>query len=677
MEKFELYQLAEKYFDFSSQEVESFLTKKFNKKGSQNQKDLERLYEMLKAVCPFLDKFLNKETNVEKIDSKLKRKVGLVFFSKLDYSSFDPVEIPRYTYFRLKNLFEEIYNKGINPYKVVYCTVLTDGNIKKDFGKKNNNFVLSYDSAYSYLGDNSIYEAYRNFTKIYDTVSSTLSLSQNETNDLFEKCSSLISKGNTFRIPQVYNTLKNLKIAEGENCYSLFVVNSNNNEVVDLLKRNPSLLNVNSDKIGEAYRYIIKSLNFTSKEKSDTLSPIESKLIAIRKLFKNNSSLFMLNVDEMKKKQYFLTSSLNQLTDFKYSEGLKNLFSKPINLAIVNKLNYSNLIENATKNIYSFENIISYAQCFEDEKKQIAYYIEDNPYFLSMQNNEVEKLFEAIYEADKKQENHVLLQKFVKYGKTLFASNADFNFEKIMEKLNTELISEIDLENMDMTECLYTFVELFMNDDYFIINNYFNAMEAREYRDLDGESELRHDIRTTGREIADLPKILKSDLSNKQKSTHILKLADKVGKLQYKRLSLADEYNWSATKIKEVETSLQIEGIINRLREAYESKKFHVGKYYSNSDLLFEKLMDFVSDCFDDKEAISELFNKEIHIPFAEALKETYVFDEKPKSLFNESLEIVVNSQQIGKALKTLTKAVELSSDVSTTDIDIKTDITK
>ena len=94
MDRQEFFDKMKKYFALSEMETEKLLQEKFHKDIDKN-----RFMAMFYAVMPHLERF------VDEADEKLKRKVGKVFLSKLDYSQFYDKESVAETKERLQKLF--------------------------------------------------------------------------------------------------------------------------------------------------------------------------------------------------------------------------------------------------------------------------------------------------------------------------------------------------------------------------------------------------------------------------------------------------------------------------------------------------------------------------------------------------------------------------------------------
>ena len=173
-----------------------------------------------------------------------------------------------------------------------------------------------------------------------------------------------------------------------------------------------------------------------------------------------------------------------------------------------------------------------------------------------------------------------------------------------------------------------------------------------------GEKSLRREIRKTGQTIRFLPKILKDEyVSKKEKREYVLSLANDIQELHDKRFLIAgrDVCHFNVTST-EKETSKKIEDMLNLLRNTYEQKRFKLGKKYANVDQLFEKTMDYLSSCFDDKEAITDLFRTEIVKAYDETIRT--IFDTRPsiqQQLFGDSVVV----ENVGDLISPLRKLDE------------------
>ena len=156
----------------------------------------------------------------------------------------------------------------------------------------------------------------------------------------------------------------------------------------------------------------------------------------------------------------------------------------------------------------------------------------------------------------------------------------------------------------------------------------------------------------------------------KEKREYVLSLANDIQELHDKRFLIAgrDVCHFNVTST-EKETSKKIEGMLNLLRNTYEQKRFKLGKKYANVDQLFEKTIENLSSCFDDKEAITDLFRSEIVKPYDETIRTT--FDTRPsiqQQLFGDSIVV----ENVGDLISPLRK---LDEEVKKLDFTVDTTI--
>ena len=632
MNKEELFNNMEKCFAMSQDEISSLIAKKIHSRD-----DKVRLVYMLDAIMPYLKNY------VDKVDEKLKRKVGKVFLSKLDYSQFSDSSVNMHE--RLLRLFYQIDSHGVNPYKVLYCSVLTDGNLVRDS-----------DTGTKY------YDTRRDFDKLYDSLVSTLGLTQDEAVGIFEKCSTLIAKGYAYKFPHVYNKLSALMIFGQQGGY--YVLRAK--EVAEILKINPSLFVISTDRIQDSFDYLQKKMfpklknEFAEIENENpNMTLLEYEVISMRKWLKNNSTLLTINPITMFKKEKYLKEVVCSATSKDFAEQFNQYFHDPINLAIINAVPYEKITKNAIKNI----SLLKHKS--HKETSEIGEYLEKNPYIIGMDSAKLGMLLDAIKVLNDENPGEKYFDKFFELGKTLFASDVDFSEKKVIDKLlNNAVIKDVDVENMNDKECLHEFVEIFFDGSYEKEILAEKLIKEKELRNSLGEKELRGKIRQMGQTITQLPKILKNDeILLKDKKSKILKLAENISVLNDERFRLAQLFDKDIQRDAfmsnmERKKSQQIEDLLNDFRNIYEEKKTKLGKKYSNVDVLFERTMNYLSEKFDDKEALTDLFKSEIIDKFSESVKNS--FDtEKPRQqqLFGEKL-IIKNVGGLRKSLKDLDEVV-------------------
>lgn len=613
MDRQEFFDKIKKYFALSEMETEKLLQDKFHKDIDKN-----RFMAMFYAVMPHLERF------VDEADEKLKRKVGKVFLSKLDYSQFYDKESVAETKERLQKLFYQTSSKGINIYKILYCSVLTDGNLKRD----NDTRSRFYDSS-------------RDFENIYDSLVETLHLSADEAKEIFERCSSLIAKGYAYKFPHIYNKLYELIVMDETGAYRVF--SQKQHEVEEILKINPSLFVISTDRIQSSFDYLQKKMYPILRANIDevmqakpNMTLLAYRTIMARKWLKNNSSLLTINVSSMYDKEKYLKQNLNAITGNAYTVQFANFFESPLNIATLNQIPYEKITRNALRNIQLLEKYTT--------KEKVARYLTANQYVVGMDYAKFGTLLYKIEELDKENPQEKYFDKFLEFGKTLFASNIDFSVDAIADKLvHNAIIRDVAVDEMTDKECLQQFIEIFFDGKHDLTFKIEDMIKQRRERNANGEKELRSDIRKMGRKIEELPRILKDEsTSTKEKRESVLTYARDISALQGRRLALAGN---SATigmvQTIEEDESRKIEETLNLLRETFEQRRFKLGKSYTNLEQLFERTMNYLDACFDDKGAISQLFKVEIIDNFTQAMKETYdVNPSAQQSLFGERLTV-------------------------------------
>ncbi len=613
MDRQEFFDKIKKYFALSEMETEKLLQDKFHKDIDKN-----RFMAMFYAVMPHLERF------VDEADEKLKRKVGKVFLSKLDYSQFYDKESVAETKERLQKLFYQTSSKGINIYKILYCSVLTDGNLKRD----NDTRSRFYDSS-------------RDFENIYDSLVETLHLSADEAKEIFERCSSLIAKGYAYKFPHIYNKLYELIVMDETGAYRVF--SQKQHEVEEILKINPSLFVISTDRIQSSFDYLQKKMYPILRANIDevmqtkpNMTLLAYRTIMARKWLKNNSSLLTINVSSMYDKEKYLKQNLNAITGNAYAVQFANFFESPLNIATLNQIPYEKITRNALRNIQLLEKYTT--------KEKVARYLTANQYVVGMDYAKFGTLLYKIEELDKENPQEKYFDKFLEFGKTLFASNIDFSVDAIADKLvHNAIIRDVAVDEMTDKECLQQFIEIFFDGKHDLTFKIEDMIKQRRERNANGEKELRSDIRKMGRKIEELPRILKDEsTSTKEKRESVLTYARDISALQGRRLALAgDSATIGMVQTIEEDESRKIEETLNLLRETFEQRRFKLGKSYTNLEQLFERTMNYLDTCFDDKGAISQLFKVEIIDNFTQAMKETYdVNPSAQQSLFGERLTV-------------------------------------
>ena len=683
----EVVEQLQKHFGLSESYIQQQLDTKI-----RSTRDRERLVAILQAVGPACEQFAGKidaEGNLL-VNEKLKNKVGKLLLSRLDYDSFSDEESPRATYYRLRTegdgFFGQTTEMGINPYKIIYATVLTNANLRDDYqnGVKDDRCEA------------------RQFLAIYHTLRSTLRLSREETNELFEKCSSLASKCYSTNISAIYQELLGLTIVSSEEArgsYLFRTVHTENDflprekrvsvEIENILKVNPSLFMAKPERLKKAFAYVCTRVPKEQIEEvyqralvenpQTTMTRFDAKVQILRSWIKDNSTLLTMNVSDMKKKESLLLGIFNQMPPEKqevYRGAFRSMINNPVSLSILSGMKLSDMAKiDATDHIiknYAAENIALLESYTTPEK--VAKYIKENHYFLAMSTSKLSYLLQLISDHDKENPDNAKLEVFLKFGKTLFASNVEFNPDEIFAKLNNlELLNDLDVDKMSDAQRLSKFVELFFDGNMQVENEIVALIRQKHAREKAGESEVRRAIRLLGKNT-DWRSVVKDKQS-------ILRLTTEIGNLHLSRFKLADTAEYDRSSVgyfstrEEKRNADRIEGLLTTLRDAYEKKRFNVGKKFTNVEKLFNYTMMYLEQEFDDHLAISDLFREEITKPLEDALISEYGCDSSIETLFGGvNRTITVDKPSLVYPLKGLVKAVERNdaSDVQANTIRIE-----
>ena len=677
----------QKHFGLTESYIEQQLATKIT-----SIRDRERLVAIIKAVGPACEQFVGKiddEGNLV-VNEKLKNKVGKLLLSRLDYRSFDEEESPRATYYRLRTegdgFFGQTTEKGINPYKIIYATVLTNANLRDDYqnGVKDDRCEA------------------RQFLAIYNTLRSTLRLSTQETNELFEKCSSLASKCYSTNISAIYQELLSLAVVSQEEARASYLFRTARTdddylprerrisvEIENILKVNPSLFMAKPERLKNAFAYVCTRVpkeqieevyqRAVAENPETTMTRFDAKIQILRSWIKDNSTLLTMNVSDMKKKEGLLIGIFNQMPPEKqeyYRSAFRSMINNPVSLSILSSMKLSDMarIDESNHIVKNFaaENIALLESYTTPDK--VAKYIKENHYFLAMSTSKLSYLLQLISDHDKENPEDQKLEVFLKFGKTLFASNVDFNPDEIFAKLNNlELLNDIDVEKMSDLQRLSKFVELFFDGNMQVENEIVALIRQKHARERAGEGEVRKAIRLLGRNT-DWRSIVKDKQS-------ILKLTTEIGQLHASRFKLIDaedtldRYSMGYSTRQEKQNADKIEQLLTTLREAYEKKRFNVGKKFTNVEKLFNYTMMYLEQEFDDHQSIADLFREEISKPLQAALLEEYQTDSSLENLFGGvNLVVTVDKPSLVYPLKGLVKAVERNdaSDVQANTIRIE-----
>ena len=631
---------AELLFELPLKEVEETLRTKFI-----SDKDRDRLSAILKAVEQSCLKY-----NAQ-CDTALLQRAGRVIFKELDYSKFAADETPARTEYRLKTLFTQASKiRDINPYKIIYCQVLTDGNLRNDHEQK-----VKYEDA-SRLVEN-----------IYEELKLNLGLSDKETCEMFEKCSTLISKISTYKIAEIYNLLEKKLIIfdrETNKGYHFF----EEDEVREILKTNPSLFTSSSAKILEAFDYL-KTKAAKIAKPNETTSRFVAEYDILIDWLKDNSSLLSINASKMKDKED-LFDAINREQGTNLSQAFNGLLGSSTNIAILNDIPYEKIAQNLRKNIETLKTIFPI--------DLVANYIERNPYVLGFNSNKFEKLLLSLAEEDKRKPDQNLVQTFFAAGKSIFDGSSEFSTERVLLKLKKgDYAKPLDLDNMTIPQKISKFVEIFLNGDRSVERRISELIWEKENKDKNGERILRAKIYEVGQDISRLPSVLKSDLfSIVDRKRKIYQLVEDIRSIQSMRLKLAASTNLLEVNKIEKQNAQDVVNLVKLIYDAYEEKVEQVEKKYVGANILYDSIMTYLVKSFGEIEPISSLFEREISQKYIESLKAAYqVVEDSQETIFGEKMRVVGVETKLFPDLKNLTREIS-RDDISMPQIVFEKQIT-
>ena len=528
---------AKKYFLMEESDVRQALTNKITSTG-----DRYRLVAILGALKPSFELFVN-ET-----EDDLKRKIGRVIFSKLNYKNFDSNETSIGTRKRLFSLFDATTKKGINPYEIVYVTVLTQGEL--------------------FLNDDGTYDqfkaSYSSFNVVFSAIKDKFRIDNREIENrkiasMYERCSSLIYKVNTMKVEDNYKTLSNLclvrKLPNDSDKKYEYIYLFNQSEVVEIFRNNPSLFTLTSGRIFSAFKYIAeKAKNYIENEykKGNKLRKID----VLHDWIMNNSSVLTIKVEEMKRKENALRNELLNFYDENEVNGvISSLFNNPTNIAYVNKITEDNFFGKASGGRRNYQNVIR-TIIKHIGKDEALNYFKNTKTIYGVEYNKLDELLANLKLMDSTQGNN-LVQKFISSGDALVPFLETSKITDIIEKLKANKILEpIKLYNMTKREIAQEFYNVFAGED---AENGFNELERLLNINYKNEClvESLQDIYKNIDELIDLfglkdkdiydrhnhsnMPMIKNDVALQEKITNLGNII--LGKLQIYAGKVRDTYN--------------------------------------------------------------------------------------------------------------------------------------
>lgn len=676
---------VEKYLSIDPKVTDQILSENFY----QSRAKRARLATLLETVLPYCENYR------DKTDPAIKKKVFEVLFKKLDYSQFG-FENYDETKVRLNDIFSKSTQKGINPYKIIYCQVLTDAGATRD----QDNRKYYYDETRKF---ESIYKTLRHLLtpspEEYENNQGYLALSHQEkiwyrdqlfkqaeqdTNAIIEKCSTIIAKSNSYKIRKVYETIRNWTWNSRVNfdkCYYVFT----KSEIRSILRINPTLFCTSVDTVEAAKGYVFKRI--------DKLNlPGDKPMNEFRFWIKNSSTLLTMNINSLLEKQRCIYNFMIKVPENRdsYINAYKNIFSDKVDIAIVASIPKQNILDNAVANMELLEEFLK-------DKTKVGEYLQKNIYAFGFDKYKFSNLLNRIYREDVENPDQNLMAKFLRSGQTVFGGNVDFKVDDIVSKLKNNTFDHDDIDSLSDKECLDKFLNIFFENDDKVKFDINRLISEKEERNRLGEADLRRSLRTLPMNLENFKAILKDTTA--RPAENVLRLCKAVDFIAKKRFTFVqkeimrdsfgitaikysnNEEYWKTAKImrlvaeKENEISNDIETTLNILRDEYNKRGEKMKKKYEYIDKLFDKTMAYLDKCFDDKVSMSKLYKDTVVEPFKKILADTFE-SQKPNqiSLFEDdedNLEIIIKDNRMRKGFKDTQKSIA-KSDPSVNDYLIK-----
>lgn len=623
------------YFAMDRETIEAYLEKNFFNLPEK----CSRLNALLSAILPYCEEY---ERTGGETDPAIKKKVGQVFLSKLDYSQLD-FETDRDSYQRVGRLFQQITNKGINPYKTIYCQVISSGSLKRD----KDTYKMYYDKS-------------RDFDSIYKALSRALTIGENDSevaarvNSVIEQCSTLISKANTRNIYNVLDVVKTFPVFGKYRCFFLL----RSEEIVNLFSINPTLFCTSSETINSAYPYLARKVDVLIGRDSEKyrimgmeedLELTQRKMQILRSWLKNNSTLLTMKAASMEVKENYIKKALGQT----YSGLYRDFFCNPVNLNQINQMQEKRIISYAAESVKVLEQHFS--------REVVESYLRNNILVFAMNPNQLSRLIENVKDIDRRNPEMNYVTKFLTMGKSLFGGNPDFSSNIIITKLKDSNVTiPFDVSKMSGQECLNKFIDLFFPKNSDVARKINQLILEKNDRNEKGEKKLRQQIRETGELIKELSPLLKlSFLSYADKANKVCSLASDISQITDLRFRLAGKADIEETKAVEREISEDIETTLNVLRDTFAKKQGKVQEKFDNVEELYEKTMQYLDECFDDKKPLPVLFKEEVVLPYLQTLKDSFEMSQNEQlTFFGESLAVSVPDQELARKMKVLNKRI-------------------
>ncbi len=669
------------YFGLTNEQILKLIDKKYQPSGSihidyvnrNRDDDREKLVAVVAALSPACKKGLPAYVDgVPQKNIAERRKSAEAILSNPSFSDETPVDI----YYRLKRLYNSISEKGIDIYKTIYVTSLTDGNygIIHD---RNTGAVVSNYSDFD-----------KDFDRIYDELKTVLRLSQEKANAVVEKCSAtILSKVSASNIPAIYEQIMKFYMEENpEHNYWFFNKDkefekmkredSKSKMVDDGLINCPTLFSCKPKTVRLAFDYVVSKITDDAVEReyerfksaqNTTMTRFWCKFHIMRNWVNNNFSLLTINAGCMEYKESTLENIANSLNERVYyggkatNYGFSFLFHEPVSISTMNSIPIEKIERYATHNILVLE-------MYTDEAG-VMNYINANPYVLAMETKKLQTLLKTIKTHDEENPENPYMARFFALGKSLFGNKHCINFDVIPTFQNLEKVDNIeilDVEQMTDWQRVEKFVEIFCNNDEKIIPQIKNLLYKKREKEKLGDGELRKEIRSILAKSGGWDAIFKDRRALWSITSQIEGFQNRRYAVEQIRVTDNDVEDFKRLQESENQFADEIKSVLAVFRDSYAEKKNKMGKRFTDIDKLYEMTLEFLTEkCFDDKEPISVLLESELRAPLMESLKNfdgAYI-DPQP-TFFGGDRVVVPVSEQLYRPMKDLTE--KISKDAST-----------
>ena len=613
------------------------LTKNFSSNFEKN-----CFFKAINAVLPYL--------HPETEERESKKRAGDIFLKKPEYLEANSDTV----YDRLALLFRNIDSVGINVYKTIYITTLTNGDIKPWRDSETGEKGISED-----------YYGTRKFLKIYYKVKDGLGLDNIQTNSIFEHAAAtLIGHVSTDKIYNLIYELNSIRAYAQIEVDGLVKCLFSRQDMVDGLVKCSSILNSNPDSVKKAFEYLVEKAKFVAvmKHKDDRNAAYLEHRRLIQEWVLSGFSILRLNAADMRAKEgYLKLIPQNMNLDI----SMHKLFESHTMISVIDSIPKDKIYSNAKPNIAKLD-----WYCNRN-KTTLQKYIEENPYMLGMDRIKFAELLQEIKDFDDTHKDVNLFDKFLRVGKTLFTDSnyIDFKVEDVMTKLKkNDAMTQIDITKGD-PKILNTFCQIFYGSDADAKwQNMQNVLYYKELRDENGYHEIRKILKDKKEELGGWGEIVKSP-------TRALKMAQTLDAIKFKRFEVEnmverDErgyvINSSSLKVDKLikhenNFALQMRELLDEMRDAYNENKANLGKQYSNLDDLYKFAVEFVEKQLIDIVPMEEFLQREVVAPYHEALKHEYrdTYSDAQETLFGGSaITIGVQGNRVS-SLRMLNSSIE------------------